>query len=153
MACLAMIASERLGYSVGIEYYSGGFDPGSSSIGNSISRFEEQVRLMNQYGFTNVSVDAGNEDIERVLQSCGPFLLSHFMVGFPYGTGAQFTDPSISHAVVITGFDSSINGGTCWMNNPWGYKDQPILSSAVTNAINKWQSTVQMGAVTYYDQS
>jgi hypothetical protein len=53
----------------------------------------------------------------------------------------ESTDPKASHAVVITGYDSSINGGQCWMNNPWGDKDRPIPAAAIVTAINKWQPT------------
>jgi len=150
VACMAMVASERRGVSVGVGSYTGGFDPGSSSIPNPGADNDDIVRRMERCGFTCLGINATNDEIERVLQTCGPFILSHYCNGFPYGTGWGAMTSGM-HAVVITGFDSAVSGGMCWMNNPWGNKDRPILASAVINALNTVQGT-GFRAVGYYRQ-
>jgi hypothetical protein len=140
VACMAMVASERRGYSVGVGYYASGFDPSSSSIPNpALSQNEVESRL-NRLGFSNVAPNSNNDELENVLRNCGPFILSHNCNGFPYGAG--WTPLTAGrHAVVITGYDSSVSGGTFWMNNPWGNKDRAVPASAVTTAITQMEQS------------
>jgi hypothetical protein len=146
---MAMVASERRGVSVGVGTYSSGFDPSSSSIPNPTINWDDQYRRLTNCGFTSVAVNPNIGEIEGVLRNCGPFILTHLCAGFPYGPG--WTLPtSGTHAVVITGIDTAVNGGQCWMNNPWGNKDRPILASAVVTALNAIQAS-NIRAVAYYN--
>jgi hypothetical protein len=138
MASLAMVASYKRGASVGVGYYSSGFDPSNSSIPNPTTGFEDHYARLTRFGFVSVAVNPNPAEIESLLRNCGPFVLSHQCNGFPYGPGRPALTAG-GHAVVITGIDTSINGGQCWMNNPWGDKDKPILASAVITAINVMQ--------------
>jgi hypothetical protein len=144
---MAMVASERLQYSVGVGYYAGGFDPSNSSIPNPGSSFSEVVSIMENLGFASISISPTADDIEAVLTDYGPFILSHNCVGFPYGPG--WTPPTRGrHAVVITAIDTG--AGMCWMNNPWGNKDREITVSAVRQAL----TSIQTGGkrpVAYYN--
>jgi len=151
VACMAMVASERVGHSVGVGNYMNGFDPSSASIPNPTAGWDDQYRRLQQNGFTSVAANPNAGEIENILRNCGPFILTHYCAGFPYGPG--WTLPtSGTHAIVITGIDSSVNGGTCWMNNPWGNKDRAVLTSAVVTALNQIQSTGagSIRAVAYY---
>jgi len=142
VACTAMVASERLGYSIGVGNYAHGFDPSNSNIPDPASDYDEKVRRMNFWGFDSIlGMDPTNDAIEGLLRAYGPFILWHYCSGFPYGYSRPITDPTAEHAVVITGFDSAVGEGTCWMNNPWrhGQKDHPLPASAVRNAIARYQ--------------
>lgn len=143
VACMAMIASERRGYSVGVSAFADGQDPSNSSIPNPCdSRDRERwVRRFSTSGFTLAAVNPDATEIETLLRTCGPFMLNHFCAGFPYGAGWGAPAAGAGHAVVITGIDSGVSGGMCWMNNPWGNKDRPILTSAVIAAIVAWLPT------------
>jgi len=152
VTCMAMVASERRGYSVGVGYYLNGFDPTNSSIGNQAPAWDTFYTRLDACGFNSVALNPIASEVESTLRNCGPFILTHSCVGFPYGPGrAPITAPNAMHAVVITGTDSSISGGLCWMNNPWGDKDQPIATTAVLSAISTMlASNIRM--VAYYRQ-
>lgn len=151
VACMAMVASERLGYSVGVGRYADGFDPSNSSIPNLSRRPGDAIRIMEGYGFTSVGINPNAVEIESLLRTCGPFILTHNCVGFPYGAGrGAVTDPNAAHAVVITGIDSSVNGGTCWFNNPWGDANVPILTSQVIAAVVNRQEPAAYRPIAYY---
>ncbi|MGH7460171.1 MAG: papain-like cysteine protease family protein [Longimicrobiales bacterium] len=88
VACMAMVASERLGVSVGVGRYTNGFDPSNSSIANhALGRLRLTQQLMRQAGFTSVAIGASGNDVEDVLRAQGPFIFTHFCKGFPYGAG------------------------------------------------------------------
>ncbi|HMK84697.1 MAG TPA: papain-like cysteine protease family protein [Steroidobacteraceae bacterium] len=157
VACMAMVASERKQASVGVGAFANGFDPSFASIPNPAGiDYEKFKRLLKASGFTSTSspdparldwdkatrlvtgdMDVIAEDIETLLRTKGPFILTHLCAGFPYGPKWGALTEGV-HAVVITGCDSAINGGTCWMNNPWGDKDQPILTFYLIKAIKAW---------------
>jgi hypothetical protein len=149
VACAAMVTSERKNCSVGIGHFLQGLDPARASIGNPSSRRSQQVQFLSLWGFDTEAIDASNDGIERALRSYGPFILAHFCLGFPYGSWQPITDPLATHSVVVTGFDSAVNDGTCWINNPWGDKDQPVFSNAVINALNRFQG-YGVGATSHY---
>lgn len=153
VACMAMVASFKLNRSIGVGQYMNGLEPNSSSIPNPTQSWDDHYRRLSINGFTSVAINPSSGEIESVLQRCGPFILSHQCVGFPYGAG--WTPPtSGGHAVVITGIDSAINGGTCWMNNPWGNKDRAILTSAVMTAITQQQTSANnIMPVAYFQSS
>ena len=139
VACMAMVASERQGFSVGVGKYAAGFDPNSSCISNPSANIDDFYVRMDRCGFNSVAVDPTPAVVENVLKTCGPFILTHDCAGFPYGSGwAAMT--SGRHAVVITAYDSDTNGGTCFMNNPWGDKDRAIQMSAIIAALTKAQA-------------
>jgi len=154
VACMAMIASERLSMSMGVGAYTDGFDPSNSSIPDPAgqgSNWDLIRRLLARAGFTSAAMNSDATEIENLLRARGPFILTHFCAGFPYGAGwGPVTTPGATHAVVITGYDSSVNGGMCWMNNPWGNKDRPIRASAVVASIVSWLPTAQF-QVSYWD--
>src|SRR6266404_7309635 len=152
VTCMAMIASERRGYSVGVGEFTGGFDPSSASIPNPAgggSDWDLIRRLLARASFNSAAINPDADEVEALLQTCGPFMLIHYCAGFPYGSGWSALTDGV-HAVVITGIDSAISGGMCWMNNPWGNKDRPILTSAVIAAIIAWLPTGQF-QVAYWE--
>jgi len=149
VACMAMVASERLSKSIAISRYTNGFDPINSSIPNPASSMIDFVSRMSYHGFASVAINATVSELQSVLQNCGPIILTHFCAGFPYGgTWLPIIDrpnqPPSVHSVVITGMDTAVNGGMCWMNNPWGDKDRPIATTSVLNAINRMQASSAM---------
>lgn len=148
---MAMVASERRGYSVGVGEFADGFDPSNSSIPNPASNWDDFIRRLDRCGFSSAAINPTAAEIESVLQNCGPVILTHFCAGFPYGAGWAAMTSGV-HAVVITGVDSSVNGGTCWMNNPWGNKDRAILTSAIVTALTQMQSSGIQMPVAYYQQ-
>jgi len=148
---MAMVASDRLQRSIGVGAYTNGFDPSNASIPNLSIDWDDQYRRLAINGFTSELLGASAFAIGRILREYGPFILSHLSQGFPYGPGVPIKawGKDDCHAVVITGEDSDLNGGTCWMNNPWGYKDMPIRTSAVVNALNSIQAS-GIKAVAYW---
>jgi hypothetical protein len=137
-----MVSSERLGYSLGVGHFTNGFDPSNSSIPNPAQSMDDFYNRLERCGFTSISINAAAGDVEDVLREYGPFILTHWCQGFPYGTGwIPPNDPQAVHAIVITGVDSAVNSGTCWINNPWGNKDRAVPTSAVTTAISKIGNT------------
>lgn len=151
VACMAMVASERKSVSIGVGAFANGFDPSYSSIPNPAGvDWEKFKRLLAAAGFSTGAMNPSATEIEALLRSNGPFILTHLCAGFPYGPKWASPPPTAVHAVVITGYDSAINGGQCWMNNPWGDKDQPITAAAVITAINAWLPTLQP-QIAYWD--
>ncbi len=152
VCCMAMIASERQGRSVGVGEYTDGFDPSSASIPDPAgagSNWDLIGRLLRRAGFASAALNPSVDEIEALLRTKGPFMLTHYCNGFPYGAGwAPMT--SGVHAVVITGIDTAAGPGTCWMNNPWGNKDRAVLTSAVVAAITAWLPTGQF-QVAYWE--
>jgi Papain-like cysteine protease AvrRpt2 len=141
VACMAMVASERQQTSVGVGNFAGGFDPSNASMTTDITGVDWNLtnRLLANAGFAQASINPKADELESALRLQGPIIFNHFCAGFPYGPGwAPITAPNAAHAIVITGYDSSVNGGQCWMNNPWGNKDRMLPLSAVITAINKW---------------
>ena len=146
VSCMAMIASHFEQQSIGVGYYTGGFDPWNSCIADpagAASNWGLIGRLLNRDGFTNVKIEATRAAIEQTLNDHGPFMFTHYCGGFPYGAGWTPPAATATHAVVITGYDSAVNSGQCWMNNPWGNKDRGILASAIIAAIIAWRPTGQ----------
>ena len=139
VACLAIVTSYKRRISVGIGQFMQGLDPSTSSIPNPTQGWDDHYARLSSFGFISVALNPNPDEIENTLRTCGPFVLTHQCNGFPYGPGRPVLT-SGGHAVVITGIDSSINGGQCWMNNPWGDKDMPILTSAVMTVISSMQS-------------
>ncbi|AUD01094.1 papain-like cysteine protease family protein [Spirosoma pollinicola] len=152
ITCMAMVSSERLGYSLGVGHFAQGYDPSNSSISNPTNGWDDFYARLDRCNFNSVGINSTASEIESSLKTCGPFILTHYCTGFPYGPGwAPITNPSATHAVVITGIDSSINGGMCWMNNPWGNKDRAIATTDVITAISKMlAANVRM--IAYYKQ-
>ncbi|MFD2934198.1 papain-like cysteine protease family protein [Spirosoma flavum] len=151
VTCMAMVSSERLGYSLGVGHFASGFDPSNSSIPNQYNgQWTDYYEKLSSRGFVSVAVNTTASELENVLKNCGPVILTHQCAGFPYGPGwGPVATPGAMHAVVITGIDSAINGGTCWMNNPWGNKDRPLLTSAVIMAISQLQA-INVQPIAYY---
>jgi hypothetical protein len=118
IACVAMISSYKGRTSVGIGSFTGGFDPGSSSIPNPTMSWPDQYRRLSTFGFVSEnpfpdrSPDAAY--IADLLRSHGPWMLTHLASDLLPG---HFS-PNDTHAVVITGIDTST--GQVWYNNPWG---------------------------------
>jgi len=141
VASMAMIESYWRKVQIGIEKYTG-FDPSNSSIANPARSAVDFVSKMAQYGF----YPAGLYDdpltmngIISLLQSRGPLMFYHNVTsGLPWGAASTVTGP---HAVVITAADATVNGGTLWINNPWGNKDAPYRASSVIPAAINQAST------------
>lgn len=141
VACMAMVASYHSRSSVGVGRFANGFDPSNSSIPNPANGWEDFERRMFGFGFVSTAIQPTPDALVAGLERCGPIILSHFCIGFPYGPNwGAITDQNAKHAVVITGIDTSINGGLCWMNNPWGDKDVPISVQNVLTAVMKIQA-------------
>ena len=145
VACMAMVESYHSRSSIGVGRFANGFDPSNSSIPNLYEGdLNDYCSALARYGFVSVGIQPDEESLVAVLQHCGPVILSHYCQNFPYGPGRDaITDPNAAHAVVITGIDTSISGGLCWMNNPWGDKDQPITVRDVLDAVMKMQSPMK----------
>ncbi|GAB2530511.1 papain-like cysteine protease family protein [Spirosoma aerophilum] len=152
ITCMAMVSSERLGYSIGVGHFAQGFDPSNSAIANPATGLNDFYDRLERCNFSSVGINSTASELENTLKSYGPLILTHNCTGFPYGPGrAPITNPAAMHAVVITGIDSSINGGMCWMNNPWGDKDCPILTTDVITSISK-MLTANVRMIAYYRQ-
>jgi hypothetical protein len=144
VACMAMIASHYEQQSITIGSFTGGFDPWNSCIADpagGAKNWDLIARLLTRDGFTNVKIEATQAAIEQTLKDHGPFILTHYCGGFPYGAGWATPPATATHAVVITGYDSAASGGWCWMNNPWGNKDRAIRADAIVAAITAWRPT------------
>ena len=154
LACAAMVVSERLGRSVGISRFANGFDPNSASLEDGTEDHSGQIQLMSQWGFNCVNINPTNEEIEQVLRTCGPFILSHKSGDIPtYGVYPPDPKNDGYHAVVITGLDSTLTvGGICWINNPAGQKDFPVPLGVIVAAVIRRQADGQGRAVYYYRQ-
>jgi hypothetical protein len=150
ISCMAMVASEREQMSIGVGAFTGGFDPGNSSIPNPAHGFPDFVARMDRCGFTSINMGRDPADLVVALRDHGPLILSHFCVGFPYGPNrAATTDPKAKHAVVLTGINLTDGyNGSCFMSNPWG-DERPVKCSAVLHAISKMQSQ-GLKAIAYY---
>ena len=148
IACATMISSWKSGQTQGIGAMTGGYDPNSASIPNVSTTMIEEGRLR-RLGFTlERSESPSAEYIERLLNR-GPFILLHFMAGFPYHFGRAFTiPPGATHAIVITGIDTAgFEGkGRCWFNNPWGTKNSSCYIEDVVTAMKKWPSPYNQAA-------
>jgi len=143
VASMAMIESYWRGTSIGIEKYAG-FDPSNASIANPATSHADFVSKMAQYRF----YPAGLYDepitmngIISLLQSRGPLMFYHMVTGgLPWGAASTVNG---AHAVVITAADPVANGGTLWINNPWGRKDAPYQASSVLPAAINQTSTAE----------
>lgn len=142
VACMAMVASYHTRTSVGVGRYANGHDPSDSCIQNLYTGdFKVYRQALARFGFVSMFSHPCAESILDLLQNRGPLILSHFCAGFPYGPGrGAISDPHAAHAIVITGIDTDNRVGLCWMNNPWGDKDQPVPISAIVLAIMKMQA-------------
>ena len=149
-----MVTSERLGRSVGISRFANGFDPSSSSVEDGAEDRAAQIQLMDSWGFSCVNINPTKDEIEQVLRNCGPFILSHNPNDIPtYGVFPPEEADTVHHAVVVTGFDSTLTvGGICWINNPWGQKDLPVPSGVIISAVINRQAEGSGRSVYYYRQ-
>ena len=122
IACVAMISSYKGRASVGIGKFTGGFEPGNSSIPTPSTSWVEHHRLLSSFGFvsenpfSNRSPDASY--IGDLLRKHGPWMLTHLASDLLPGNFG----PNDTHAIVITGIDTST--GQVWYNNPWGNVDE-----------------------------
>ena len=116
----------------------------------------EYARRLRQLGFTLVRLqprprgcapgDAAH--VQWLLRERGPLILNHFIGSFWYGSnrvsvpkGLPKHPPGMplgAHAVVITGWDSSL--GRVYFNNPWGDADVPTSESSIIGAIHRWEA-------------
>lgn len=121
VASMAMIESYWTQSSVGVGKYTGGFDPSNSSIPNPASDVVDFQNRMMAFSFYPVYPDNHLTlgYVHYLIRTFGPLLLFHHVNGFPYASGVG--TGSGTHAVVITGVDTSYGG--FWFNNPWGHKD------------------------------
>ena len=140
IACATMISSWKSGQSQGLGAMTGGYEPNSASIPNVSSTLVAEARLR-RLGFTLERSEApSSQYIERLLDR-GPFILLHFVAGFPYHFGRAFVlPPNSTHAIVITGIDTAgFDGkGRCWFNNPWGTRNTSCYTGDVIAAMAKW---------------
>jgi hypothetical protein len=139
---MAMVASERRNASFGVGNYTG-IDPSNASVANISQNWDDHYKRLSSFGFVSVPLITNATEIEQFLVQRGPFILTHLCQGFPYGWGVptKTWGAGDCHAVVVTGLDSGINGGQCWMNNPWGYKDKPIYTTDIITALTKIQAS------------
>jgi hypothetical protein len=143
--CMAMVESERMGYSIGVGKYTNGFDPSIScmpELSSDSNDWEGQYRKLASFGFGTTALSPDANQVESFLRDHGPFILLHMTNGFPYNYyGAPpITSGMATHAVVITGIDSRLGTGLGWFNNPWGEKDRPITTLSIITAMSKMQS-------------
>jgi len=133
VASMAMIESYWRQTTIGIEKYAG-FDPSNASIPNPASDVWDFQNRMAGYGFYPAYPDGPItlNDIVSLMQSLGPLMFFHKVTsGMPWGAAASVSG---SHAVVITKADPAVNGGTLWINNPWGQKDAAFPAASVIPA-------------------
>lgn len=121
VACLAMVDSYWSDSSVGVEKFSGGFDPAQACIGNPAVDVVDFQNRMQAFGFQPVFPDAPltMQYLYEMSDAFGPLVYFHRVAGFPYSQGTG--EGEGSHAIVITGTDTDQDG--FWFNNPWGDKD------------------------------
>lgn len=138
LACVSMVLSWDQSASVTIGSLNGGFDPSNSCISNPVTSWADQYHRLESFGLTSESIEAcpAPAFVEGLLQEHGPFILTHLVSNFPYGSGrgnGSTADPGATHAVVITGVDT--DAGHAWMNNPWGDKDQYLPLDSVLQSM------------------
>ncbi len=133
IASLAMVESYTTQSSIGIGYFTDGFDPSQACLGNPAVDVVDFQNRMQGFGYQPVFDDEPltMDSLYRFSDRFGPLVYFHRVQGFPYvqGTGQG----SGAHAIVITGTDTDADG--FWFNNPWGDKDSwaaagPGLSAA-----------------------
>ncbi len=145
IACVAMILSYKGRASVGIGTFTGGFEPGNSSIPDPVTSWADIYRRLSSFGFVsenpfpNRSPDAAY--IEDVLRKHGPWMLTHYTSDLHRGIA-----PGTTHAVVITGIDTRTN--QVWYNNPWGRVDEVTTVNTILLAMENLLSQ-GIHAVTY----
>ena len=153
VACAAMLLAHKRNSSITIGSLIGS-DPSNSSIGNPAGgSWNKNRRILEKWGFHCVTpnVSPGPEYIEGILKLHGPFMLLHRTEGFPYDSRfgpfcSPLLAPNSSHAVVITGIDTSSHN--CLFNNPWGTSDKPVSIAIVGEAIEA-MSTPQTFPIAY----
>ena len=69
--------------------------------------------------------------IKDLLQIHGPWMLTHFVSDLLAG---HFS-PNSTHAIVITGIDTSTN--QVWFNNPWGQAGQVTTVDRILRSMEK----------------
>lgn len=151
ICCMAMVASQQKGYSMGTSKFENGFDPNNSCTSNTSISADDTVIRLKRAKFTSGEISATPNGIAGLLASGGPFILTHLCKGFPYGAGWPPMTSGV-HAVVITGINTEgANGGWCWMNNPWGDLDRAITTAAVVTALKLAKAGGYKKPVAYYD--
>ena len=86
------------------------------------------------------------DKISYILDTSGPFILSHHCGAFSYGPNVS-TPTTGKHAVVVTGIDTTRR--VIFFNNPWGpndaqtsrHRDVQTSISSVVNAIHRYEAT------------
>jgi hypothetical protein len=138
IACVAMITSFKRRTSLGIGEFTGGFDPSNSSIPDPVNGWEDFYRRLEGFGFRSVNprMSPSAAYVEDLLRRHGPWMLTHYSEGFPYGAqwSATTFDPTDTHAIVITGIDTRT--GQVKMNNPWGDVNQTVPINAILSSIS-----------------
>jgi hypothetical protein len=122
VVCVAMISSYKGRASLGVNEFTGGFEPGNSSIPNPAATMDDFYRRLSNFGFAIEnpfpSSSPNSTYIEGLLQKHGPWMLTHLVSDLLPGN----FQPDAMHAVVITGIDTKTN--QVWYNNPWGTVDE-----------------------------
>jgi hypothetical protein len=122
-ACLAMITSFKTNATVGVSTFTGGFELGSSCIGDGPTQTEEQfASLLDGFGFTstgmNMSIDSSF--ILDTLQSHGPFMITVIAGDFPFSGPVCINDPNdpdALHCLIVNGIDT--DSQKVMFVNPW----------------------------------
>jgi hypothetical protein len=111
----------------------GGFDPSKSSIPNPANNLSEWKKIIHSEGF-ELGPYYGQRPNEQylleMLRTKGPVILYHYTK-----TLLNTPDPNSTHAVVITGIDTARD--VCYVNNPWGAKDQLFPTDTILNSIEQ----------------
>jgi hypothetical protein len=129
IACVAMVTSAKKHASVRIDDFTGGFDPSSSCIPNPSSGWADFYARLDSFGFstTGGSSTLDADVIEDTLRRYGPFLISVYVVDFPFSGPAcrnQNYPPRTTHTLVVSGIDT--DAGTVSIVNPWGTAVPPV---------------------------
>jgi len=133
VACVAMLLSYKNRGNIRVRSLTGGFDPLKSSIPNTARSFAEWKQMIESEGFVfgpNYGQRPNEQYLLDMLRTKGPLILYHYTK-----TLLNTQDPNRTHAVVITGIDTAKD--VCYVNNPWGTKDQVFPTDTVLNCIEQ----------------
>lgn len=125
IACVSMISSWKRHASIGIDAFTGGFDPSNACIPNPAASWNDFVQRLDAFGFSvtggNQSLDGGF--IEQNLRRHGPLMITVTAVDFPF-SGTVCRNIGGTHALVLSGIDTG--QGKVYIVNPWGTNVPPV---------------------------
>jgi hypothetical protein len=131
VACAVMMLAYRDRRPMKLKELTDDLDQHTTSIPNLATTWDQFRQFLVGEGFVFGPAESGYPDedyLARMLLAKGPLMLYHSTMSL-----WNAKDASMAHAAVITGIDTDKD--ECFLNNPWGTKDQRLPTQKVLDAI------------------